>query len=152
MDYLEKGRLSWFQSLFRVCLPYSLNIFRRLVQVYRFSLLICYPCSSQTYRHINIYIWILNNYILRSKYSKRLKLTLFFRFRYVFLHYKSIFIYLYLSISKSQLYMSMQRSIQFKMYPILLLIGITWLGNIIIKTWLILIAKMKQTIQTLKQE
>ena len=48
VDYLGKGRVFWFQSLFRVCLPYSLHIFRHLGRVYHFSFLICYPCSSHS--------------------------------------------------------------------------------------------------------
>ena len=45
VDYLGKGTVFWFQSLFRLCLPYSLHIFRHLGWVYHFNLLICYPCS-----------------------------------------------------------------------------------------------------------
>ena len=44
--WIGKGRVFRFQSLFRVCLPYSLYIFRCLGRVYYFSLLICYSCSS----------------------------------------------------------------------------------------------------------
>ena len=46
MDFLGKGRVLWFQSLFReFTLTYKIRI-RLLSRVYHFSLLICYPYSS----------------------------------------------------------------------------------------------------------
>ena len=57
VDYLGKGRVFWFQSLFRVCLPYSLHIFRHLGRVYHFSLLICYPCSWKYFYQQSKQIW-----------------------------------------------------------------------------------------------
>ena len=59
MHSLEKGKVFWFQSLFRVYLPYSIYIIRLLGRVYHFSLLICYPCSI-ILMYISIHIIVQN--------------------------------------------------------------------------------------------
>ena len=54
MIFLEKGRVLWFQSLFReFTLSYKIRI-RLLGQVYHFSLLICYPYSLPLSRAVNL--------------------------------------------------------------------------------------------------
>ena len=55
MDFFEKARVHWFQSLFReFTLRYKIRN-RLLSQIYHFSLLICYPYSF-ILQHFSYYI------------------------------------------------------------------------------------------------
>ena len=64
VDFLEKGRVLWFQSLFsEFTLCYKIRN-RLLGQVYHFSLLICYPysfiSSGMGLRHQGLYVLCAN--------------------------------------------------------------------------------------------
>ena len=67
MDFLVKGRVLWFQSLFReFTLTYKIRI-RLLSRVYHFSLLICYPYS------FNIYLIMCKEYMIKIFKTKNIK-------------------------------------------------------------------------------
>ena len=87
MDFLEKGRMLWFQLLVREFTLFCAMRSRLLGQVYHFSLLICYPYSFIIRQHcylkpvsvhlpssVHLSIWI--NTLLKSLHLRILLLLL----------------------------------------------------------------------------